>query len=75
MARKKVERNISYDDVRKKYYVNLDFGIDPETGKQIKKSKTSTKVMQPSHVARCGAQRILYRCFQNCTNCGKYCRI
>ena len=36
MARKKVERNISYDDIRKKYYVNLDFGIDPETGKQIK---------------------------------------
>ena len=47
----------------------------PETGKQIKKSKTSTKVMQPSHVARCGAQRILHRRSQNCTNYGKYCRI
>ncbi|MGM9608505.1 MAG: tyrosine-type recombinase/integrase [Oscillospiraceae bacterium] len=46
MARKKVERNISYDDVRKKYYVNLDFGIDPETGKQIKKSQTFDKLTQ-----------------------------
>ncbi len=27
MARKVIERNISYDDIRKKYYVNLDYGI------------------------------------------------
>lgn len=46
MARKKVERNISYDDVRKKYYVNLDFGLDPETGKQVKKTKTFDKITE-----------------------------
>lgn len=46
MARKKVERNISYDNERKKYYVNLDFGIDPETGKQIKKTQTFEKLSQ-----------------------------
>ena len=28
MARKKVERNISYDDVRKVYYVSMDLGRD-----------------------------------------------
>lgn len=44
MSRKKVERNISYDDVRKKYYVNLDFGIDPESGKQVKKTQTFDKL-------------------------------
>lgn len=44
MARKKVERNISYDDVRKKYYVNFDFGLDPETGKQVKKTQTFDKL-------------------------------
>ena len=40
MARKKIERNISYDDIRKKYYVNLEYGTDPETGKQVKKTRT-----------------------------------
>lgn len=37
MARKTVEKNISYDDVRKKYYVNLDYGI--VDGKRIKKTE------------------------------------
>ena len=46
MARKKFERNISYDDARKKFYVNLDFGIDPETGRQVKKSRTFDKLAQ-----------------------------
>ena len=39
MARKKVERNISYDDVRKVYYVSMDLGRD-ENGKRIKQDKT-----------------------------------
>ncbi|MCI9187682.1 MAG: site-specific integrase [Oscillospiraceae bacterium] len=39
MARKKVERNISYDDVRKVYYVSMDLGRD-ENGKRIKQYKT-----------------------------------
>lgn len=46
MARKKVERNISYDDERKKYYANLDFGLDPDTGKQVKKTKTFDKITE-----------------------------
>lgn len=46
MARKKVERNIAYDDVRAKYYVNLDFGLDPQTGKQVKKTKTFDKITE-----------------------------
>jgi len=46
MARKKVERNISYDNLRKKYYVNLDFGIDPETGRQAKQTKTFAKLTE-----------------------------
>ncbi len=43
MARKTVEKNIAYDDVKKKYYVNMDYGIDAN-GKQIKKSKTFGKL-------------------------------
>lgn len=46
MARKRVERNIYYDDARKKYYVNFDFGLDSETGKQIKKMKTFDKITE-----------------------------
>lgn len=40
MARQKKERNISYDDVRKCYYVTLEFGRDPDTGRQVKTYKT-----------------------------------
>lgn len=39
MARKSVEKNIAYDDVKKLYYVNLNFGKD-ENGKRIKTTKT-----------------------------------
>lgn len=39
MSRSKVEHNISYDEEKKKYYVNLDFGLD-EHGRQQKKSRT-----------------------------------
>ena len=46
MSRKKIERNISYDSVRKKYYVNLEYGTDPETGKQVKKTRTFDKLTQ-----------------------------
>ena len=41
MARKVIERNISYDDIRKKYYVNLDYGIID--GKRKKKTEVFTK--------------------------------
>ncbi|MCI8421978.1 MAG: site-specific integrase [Lawsonibacter sp.] len=39
MSRKVVERNISYDDVRNVYYVNMDLGVD-ENGKRIKQYRT-----------------------------------
>lgn len=52
MARKKIERNISYDDERKRYYVNLDYGADPETGKQIKRTKTFEKLSQARSALR-----------------------
>ena len=39
MARKVVEKNISYDSGKKLYYVNMDYGKD-ESGKRIKKTKT-----------------------------------
>ena len=39
MARKTVERNISFDDKRKLYYVSMDLGRD-ENGKRIKQYRT-----------------------------------
>jgi len=39
MARKTVERNISYDDVRKVYYVSMDLGKDKE-GRRVKRYQT-----------------------------------
>jgi integrase len=39
MARKKVEKNISFDDVKKLYYVTLNYGTD-ENGKRTKSTKT-----------------------------------
>ena len=39
MARTKVERNISYDDKKGLFYVNMDYGTD-EDGKRTKKVKT-----------------------------------
>ena len=42
MARKIVEKNISFDDIKKKFYVNFDYGKD-ENGIRIKKTKTFDK--------------------------------
>ena len=39
MARKTVERNISYDDQRKIYYVSMDLGKD-DSGKRMKRYQT-----------------------------------
>ena len=39
MARKTVERNISFDDVRGLYYVNMDLGRD-EAGRRLKQYRT-----------------------------------
>lgn len=43
MSRTRVERNISYDDEKKKYYVNLEFGRDAR-GRQIKKTRTFARL-------------------------------
>ena len=43
MSRTRVERNISYDDEKKKCYVNLDFGRDAR-GRQIKKNRTFARL-------------------------------
>ena len=43
MSRTRVERNISFDDEKKKYYVNLDFGRDAR-GRQIKKTRTFARL-------------------------------
>lgn len=51
MARKRVERNISYDDVRKKFYVNLDFGFGTN-GKQIKKTQTFSTITEARKALR-----------------------
>ena len=39
MARKKVERNISFDDQRGLYYVNMDLGLDA-SGKRMRQYRT-----------------------------------
>lgn len=45
MARKRVEPNISFDDVRKTFYVCMDYGID-ETGRRNKTYKTFPTLVQ-----------------------------
>lgn len=45
MSRKKVERNIAYDDQKGKYYVTLNYGADKD-GKWIKKQKTFKTLKQ-----------------------------
>ena len=39
MARKAVERNISYDETRRMYYVSMDLGLD-EAGRRLRQYKT-----------------------------------
>lgn len=54
MARKTVERNISYDDIRKIYYVSMDLGRDKE-GRRIKRYQTYRTL----HAARVGLRSFL----------------
>ncbi len=49
MARKRVERNISYDEERKSFYVYLDFGTDDE-GRRIKQYKTCPSLAQARRI-------------------------
>ena len=44
MSRKAVERNIAFDDIKKKYYVTLDYGKD-EFNNRVKKTKTFDKLI------------------------------
>ena len=54
MARKTVERNISYDDQRKIYYVSMDLGKD-ESGRRMKRYQTYGTL----YAARMGLRRFL----------------
>ena len=54
MARKTVERNISYDDKRKIYYVSMDLGKD-QNGKRMKRYQTYRTL----HAARMGLRDFL----------------
>lgn len=56
MARKTVERNISYDDARKLYYVSMDLGRD-EGGKRVKQYRTYPNLT----AARAGLRDFLSR--------------
>ena len=51
MARKKVERNISYDSERKRYYVTLQFGSD-ENNKPVKKTETFKTITEARKALR-----------------------
>lgn len=50
MARRKVERNIFFDDVRKVYYVTLNYG--KEAGKQQKQYQTTKSLVEARRVLR-----------------------
>lgn len=54
MARKTVERNISYDDARKLYYVSMDLGKD-QNGKRVKRYQTYPTL----YAARAGLRQFL----------------
>lgn len=54
MARKTVERNISYDEARKIYYVSMDLGKDKD-GKRLKRYQTYRTL----HAARMGLREFL----------------
>lgn len=54
MARKTVERNISYDEARKLYYVSMDLGKDKD-GKRVKRYQTYPTL----HAARTGLRDFL----------------
>ena len=56
MARKTIERNISFDDARGLYYVSMDLGRD-ETGKRIKQYRTYPTLS----AARAGLREFLAR--------------
>ena len=45
MSRKAIEKNIAFDDIKKKYYVNFDYGVNEE-GKQVKRTKTFSKISE-----------------------------
>lgn len=51
MARKTVERNISYDDARKKYYVSMELGIN-EDGRRIKQYRTFSTISEARSALR-----------------------
>ena len=51
MARKKVKKNIAFDDVRNLYYVYLHWGKD-ENGKSIDTSETTKSLKKAEQILR-----------------------
>ena len=51
MSRMKIEKNIAWDDVKKKYYVTLYFGKD-DSGTIIKKTVTTTNKKEAQSILR-----------------------
>ena len=51
MSRMKIEKNIAWDDVKKKYYVTLYFGKD-DSGAIIKKTVTTTNKKEAQSMLR-----------------------
>lgn len=49
MPRKRVERNISYDEERNRFYVTLQFGKD-NNGRQLKQQKCCRTLKEAKHV-------------------------
>ena len=50
MSRKRIKKNISYDDIRKLYYVTLQFGY--KDGKQVRQIKTTTNLKMAEKLLR-----------------------
>lgn len=50
MSRKTVEKNIAFDDVRNKYYVNLDYGM--VDGKRVKKTQVVDKLSEARKILK-----------------------
>ena len=61
MSRKSIEHNISYDDIRGLYYVNMDYGLDAN-GKRVRTYRTFSTLSQ----ARAALRQFMLERTQSC---------
>ncbi|MEX1308768.1 MAG: tyrosine-type recombinase/integrase [Eubacteriales bacterium] len=52
MSRMTVEKNIAYDDVRKRYYVTLNYGKNLKTSENVKSTKTCKSLAEARKILR-----------------------